>query len=262
MTRRRWIADKWDGRSAVLQNAQAAHLVRVLRAQVGQEFDIVAGDTVRRGVIETIGENAVKFSLHQEVEAAGPLPLVIALSIIRFERMEWAIEKLTELGVAAIAPVIAQRSEKHLAQAATKRVERWRKIARESAQQSRRDDVPQISDPLPLPQWLKEEPTGLKLLLSELEHSQTLRECLDPQSQIPPAENIYAAMGPEGGWAQVELTMFAEHGWLPVSLGPRILRAETAAISVASVVNAWLGSKVRGHVSEARRGAPDISHTS
>jgi 16S rRNA (uracil1498-N3)-methyltransferase len=245
MTRRRWIADEWNEISAALLGAQAVHLARVLRAQPGQEFDIVAGDIVRRGVIEAVSENAVKFSLHEKVEAAEPLPLIIALSIIRFERMEWAIEKLTELGVARIVPIIAQRSEKHLAQAAAKRADRWRKIARESAQQSRRGDIPEIADPLPLPRWLKENPAGLRLLLSERERTQTLRECLEKtrnaqQPTIPLSKDIYAAIGPEGGWTDMELAGFAEHEWQSISLGLRILRAETAAIAFASVASAML----------------------
>lgn len=245
MTRRRWIADDWDEHSAVLRDAQAVHLARVLRAQTGQEFDIVAGETVRRGVIEKICEDAVEFSLYEEVAATESLPLIFVMSIIRFERMEWAIEKLTELGIARIVPIIAQRSEKHLTQAAAKRVERWRRIAHESAQQSRRSSVPEIDDPLPLPLWLKEKPEGLRLLLSEQERDQSLRRCLKAESdrhsaQDPRAKNIYAAIGPEGGWTETELANFVEHGWQSVSLGPRILRAETAAIAVASVMNAWV----------------------
>lgn len=241
MTRRRWIADEWKDRSAVLRDAQAVHLARVLRARVGQEFDVVAGETVRRGVIETIGENAVEFSLHEEIEAAEALPLVIGMSIIRFERMEWAIEKLTELGVARIVPLAAQRSEKHLAQAAAKRVERWRKIARESAQQSRRNDIPEIAEPLPLELWLKEDLDGVWLLLSERERGRSLQAALC-SSTIGKSKTIYAAIGPEGGWTDMELAGFAERQWQSVTLGPRILRAETAAIVFAGVVNATVGS--------------------
>ncbi len=242
MTRRRWIADEWNDGSAVLRDAQAAHLARVLRARVGQEFDIVAGEAVRRGVIETVSEDAIEFSLHEKIEAAEALPLVIGMSIVRFERMEWAIEKLTELGVARIVPLVAQRSEKHLAQAAAKRVERWRKIVRESAQQSRRADVPEIAEPLSLPQWWKENFYGLRLLLSEHERAKSLREALS-YSTIAESKNIYAAIGPEGGWTKQELAAFAEQGWQSVSLGPRILRAETAAIVFSSVVNAMLESQ-------------------
>lgn len=250
MTRRRWIADEWTETSAVLKNDQAVHLARVLRAQAGQQFDIVAGEKVRRGIIQVITDETVEFSLHEELDAAGSLPLVIALSIIRFERMEWAIEKLTELGVEQIVPVVAQRSEKHLAQAATKRVERWRKIARESAQQSRRSNVPEISEPILVSEWLKEsqaqEPQyGLRLLLSEHEQSQSLREILEARrlsSAETSAVKITAAIGPEGGWTYAECNRFRDCGWQPITLGPRILRAETAAIALASVVNAWLAT--------------------
>ena len=221
-------------------DAQAAHLARVLRAQRGQEFDIVAGNTVRRGVIEQVGPDAVEFSLHEEVEAAESLPLFVALSIVRFERMEWAIEKLTELGVARIIPLIAQRSEKHLVQASVKRKERWRKIAHESAQQSRRNSIPEICDPMSIHECIAEMPDALRLLLSEQERTQSLRESLlatGMQATLPGA--IYAAIGPEGGWTSAELAIFAESGWRSVSLGPRILRTETAAIAVASVVSTW-----------------------
>ncbi len=240
MTRRRWIADRWSENSAVLLDAQAAHLARVLRAQVGQEFDIVAGNTVRRGVVEQVAVDVVEFSLHEEVEAAGSLPLVVALSIVRFERMEWAIEKLTEIGVARMIPLIAQRSEKHLVQAAAKRKERWGKIARESAQQSRRVAIPEICDPMSIAQCIAEVPEALRLLLSEQERTQSLWESLmTTGAQTTATAAIYAAIGPEGGWTPAELSSFADAGWRSVSMGPHILRTETAAIAVASVVSAW-----------------------
>jgi len=249
MTRRRWIADEWTETSAVLLDAQAEHLARVLRAQPGQQFDIVAGNKVQRGVIARVAEDRVEFSLHEAVETTASLPLVMILSIVRFERMEWAIEKLTELGVADIVPLIAQRSEKHLVQAASKRVERWRTIARESAQQSRRSDIPEVSGPLRLAQCLSPEdevPGNVRLLLSEREPGRTLRACMEERfsqersATLSANEKIYAAIGPEGGWTDAEMNLFAQHRWQAVSLGPRVLRTETAAIAVASVVGSWL----------------------
>ncbi len=240
MTRRRWIADRWTENSATLLDAQAEHLARVLRAQTGQEFDIVTGNAVRRGVIEQVAADAVEFSLHEEVEAAESLPLIVALSIVRFERMEWAIEKLTELGARRIIPLIAQRSEKHLVLASAKRVERWRKIARESAQQSRRRDVPEISDPMSVIDCIAENKNALRLLLSEQERAQSLWESLMTTGRDATAlREIYAAIGPEGGWTPTELSSFAESGWQSVSLGPNILRTETTAIAVGSLVSAW-----------------------
>ncbi|MFZ0516710.1 MAG: RsmE family RNA methyltransferase [Acidobacteriaceae bacterium] len=240
MTRRRWIADRWTENSATLLEEQAAHLARVLRAQVGQEFDIVAGHAVRRGVVEKVSANTVEFSLHEEVEPGESLPLIVGLSVVRFERMEWAIEKLTELGVARMIPLTAQRSEKHLVQAAMKRCERWRKISRESAQQSRRSQVPEISDPMSVTDCITESRDSLRYLFSEEERSRSLWESLmTTDRNIAPSTKMYAAIGPEGGWAPSELSGFASSGWQSVSLGKNILRTETAAIAVASLIGAW-----------------------
>ncbi len=225
MARRRWIADEWDGRSASLLGAQARHLARVLRAEPGMRADIVAGGGVWSAVIETVGEERVVFVLESELPTDAPLPLTLVLAVWKFDRMEWAIEKLAELGVERIAPVIARRTEKHLAQAATARVERWRRIAGEAAKQSRRADVPVVDDPLPLPVALKQPWSGTKILLAENERTVLLRDVL------PTSDALALAVGPEGGWTPEEEQLFAGAGWLPASLGPRILRAETAAIA-------------------------------
>src|ERR1700693_4297049 len=129
MTRRRWIADEVSGTRAVLVGAHAEHLSRVLRARIGQEFDITAGNKVRRGRVTAIAQDRVEFELGEEIPALVTVPVTLALSIFKFDRMEWAIEKCTELGAARIIPVIAGRTEINLAAAAVKRVERWRRIA-------------------------------------------------------------------------------------------------------------------------------------
>ena len=243
MTRRRWIADNWDEVSATLSGTQAAHLARVLRARAGMEFDIVAGDRVRRGAIVEITDTCVNFSLGDEIEANPALPVTLLLAVFKFDRMEWAIEKATELGVKRIVPVLARRTEKHLAQAAATRVERWRRIARESAQQSRRSDTAVIADVLRLKDAAREAPEALRLLFAERERRTTLRDGLRTHEENPAWESsrqILLAIGPEGGWTNEEETLFAAEGWKAVSLGPRILRAETAAIAAISVVAALL----------------------
>src|ERR1700745_3032097 len=128
MTRRRWIADSWDEATASLTGEQASHLIRVLRAQAGMEFDIVAGDRVWHAVVAGISGDAVRFNLIAEVEADPALPITLLLSIFKFDRMEWAIEKDTALGVESIVPIVARRTDAHLASAAAKRVERWGKL--------------------------------------------------------------------------------------------------------------------------------------
>jgi 16S rRNA (uracil1498-N3)-methyltransferase len=240
MTRRRWIADSWNQTTATLSGAQAAHLARVLRAQPGMEFDIVIGEQVRRGVISSITTDVVEFALGEEVEANPALPVTLLLAVFKFDRMEWAIEKATELGVARIVPVIARRTEKHLAQAAAARVERWRRIAREAAQQSRRSDIALIDDPIALKDAVREEPEALRLLLDEKERATTLRDALHDMAAAGSSKQIRLAIGPEGGWTAEEETLFSTEGWIAVTLGPRILRAETATMSAISIVSALL----------------------
>jgi 16S rRNA (uracil1498-N3)-methyltransferase len=242
MTRRRWIAEHWDEATATLVGPQAEHLARVLRAQPGLQADVVAGGHVFHAEVAAVAADEVRFNLISELDADPALPITLVISIFKFDHMEWGIEKATELGVAAIAPVIARRTEKHLAQAAEKRVERWRRIAHEAAKQSRRSDVPLILEPTPLVQRVRAASEATRIVLAEQERSTTLRalvlEAVDAaQNQMPVLE---LAFGPEGGWAPEEEALFDANGWRAASLGPRILRAETAAIAALSVVASFL----------------------
>lgn len=236
MTRRRWIATEFNATSATLTGEQAGHLIRVLRVKPGMQYDIVTGDHVHRGTLEEIAGNRVVFALHEEVEPDIALPVTLVLAVFKFDRLEWAIEKVTELGVSAIIPVIARRTEKHLANSAEKRVERWRRIAHEAAQQSRRSQVPSVSDPTTLKDFLSAEVRGQKqIVLAEKERVTMLLDCLSDHNA-----QIQVAIGPEGGWTGEELAEFKEKGWQAASLGPRILRAETAAIACIAIAAANL----------------------
>jgi 16S rRNA (uracil1498-N3)-methyltransferase len=148
MTRRRWIADEFSAHGAALTGAHAAHLARTLRARAGQEFEIICGNVVRHATISSVADDRVEFALGGEARSTAAVPITLLLAVFKFDRMEWAIEKCTELNVTTIVPVIARRTEKHLAQAAEKRVERWRRIARQASEQSRRTAPPEISTPL------------------------------------------------------------------------------------------------------------------
>jgi 16S rRNA (uracil1498-N3)-methyltransferase len=245
MTRRRWIADDWDDHSASLKGEQAAHLIRVLRAQTGMECDMVAGDRVWRAVISGVSGDAVRFTLVSEVEAEPALPVTLLLSVFKFDRMEWVIEKATELGAERFIPMTARRSEKHLVQAAPARLERWRRVAREAAKQSRRSDVPVVEDVVLLKQAVRIRAAhpGLSLLLAEQERTTTLYSAMQAALQQPTMEKpaVNLAVGPEGGWTAEEEALFGAEGWQAVSLGPRILRAETAGITAMAVIAAMLG---------------------
>ena len=240
MTRRRWIADTWTATSATLTGEQAEHLVRVLRAAPGQIYDVVAGGFLHRAEIVSVQPTEVVFALHEELESDTALPLHLLLAVFKFDHMEWAIEKATELGVARLTPVLARRTEKHLAQAAAKRAERWRRIALEASKQSRRTTVPEILDPVPLKSALEQATEPVRILLSETEQETTIASAL---SNAPSTGAEYAlAIGPEGGWTPEEMGLFTQQGWQPVTLGPRILRAETAAIAAIAILSSRLAS--------------------
>jgi 16S rRNA (uracil1498-N3)-methyltransferase len=247
--RRRWIADTATPDSghpthAALTGAQALHLARVLRAEPGQIFDVVARGFLHRAEVTAVSPDRVDFILHEELASDSALPLHLLLAVFKFDHFEWAVEKATELGVARITPVLARRTEKHLAQAAAKRVERWRRIAHEASQQSRRTSIPTIADPIPLKLALAAETTPARILLSETEQSLTLSSalgapCLEPETwDLDYTHSV--AIGPEGGWAPDEMALFTQHTWTHVTLGPRILRAETAAIAAIAIASTFL----------------------
>lgn len=230
MTRRRWIADEVAGDRAALTGEHAVHLARVLRATVGQEFDIATGAEVRVGRIVAIAEDRVEFDLGPSVETPAIRPIRLALAVFKFDRFEWAVEKCTELGVSEIIPVISRRTDTHLAAAAAKRAERWRRIIREAAQQSRRTSPPDVAEPIKLKSYLATETARKRIVLTETENQAYLRDL------AAGVEDIAVAVGPEGGWTEDELKVFVEAGWKAATLGGTILRAETAAIAGVAII--------------------------
>lgn len=245
MTRRRWIADEVCQNTAALTGEHASHLSRVLRAQVGQEFDIATGDAVRHGTIISISDDRVEFALGVPLIVKPCAQLTVVLAIFKFDRMEWAIEKCTEIGVARIVPLIAGRTDAHLAAAAAKRHERWLRLVRQASEQSRRPAPPDISPPIKFADLMRAfSPDNLgvhrklsasaeafpRVVLAESEEDRQLRDILPPS-----ASQAALAIGPEGGWTDDELHEFRQSGWASASLGNTILRAETAAI-VASAL--------------------------
>ena len=231
MTRRRWIADEVSGNRAALVGSHAAHLAIVLRARGGQRFEVASGGAIRSGQITSVSPERVEFELGEEIPAAAIPNITLLLAVFKFDRMEWAVEKCAELGVGRIIPVIARRTDVHLQRAADKRVERWRRLGQQASEQSRRtaqvilDKPMRLQDVVPLT-----APT--RIVLAESERGVMLKDALQSHS---PDEDLLLAVGPEGGWTEDELNMFAQAGWTSASLGSTILRAETAAIAATAI---------------------------
>jgi 16S rRNA (uracil1498-N3)-methyltransferase len=223
------------GGTAEIRGDEARHLTRVLRVESGQRFEISDNENAYLAEIQEARGERVVFRVIEPI-AAAPLPVRVTLcaALIKFDRFEWMVEKATELGVQRILPVETTRSDKGLFEASRKRSERWIRIARESSQQSRRVRVPEI---LPAVRF--------KAALTEnAEHRYFLEEATAPPlpREIPEERQDSVAMlvGPEGGWTDAERQAARDAGWCAVSLGPQVLRAETAACAaLAIVVATW-----------------------
>jgi 16S rRNA (uracil1498-N3)-methyltransferase len=238
LARRRFFVSAIRDGTAELRGDDARHLTRSLRAQAGQRYEITDNRVAYLAEIVAARGDRVVFRVIEPVESpALPARIILCAALIKFDRFEWMVEKAAELGVESILPVEAARSEKGLFEAARKRRERWERIARESSQQSRRVTAPEI-----LPAARFEGALG-----TEADSRYFLEEAgAPPILQALPAhkaasDRVALLSGPEGGWTDAERSLAAAAGWRPVSLGPLVLRAETAAIAALAVIgSAWM----------------------
>lgn len=237
--RRRFFVDEVRNGRAQIAGEEARHLTRVLRVESGQRFEISDNRSVYLAEVETAHKESVIFRTLEKLPAPGASArFVLYAALIKFDRFEWIVEKATELGVTEIVPVDTARSERGLERGAAKRVERWRRIALEASQQSRRPHLPEITEPVSLADALARAET-YRFVLDENPGAVPLFKALPGLRSVQDTISILA--GPEGGWTEEEHGCFAPAGWTPVSLGPLILRAETAVIAALAVVSqAWL----------------------
>ena len=238
MARRRFFVDTLRNGLAELRGEDARHLTRVLRVEPGQRYEISDNHAAYLAEIAEARGERVVFRVLEAIRAPDPAALITLLaSIIKFDRFEWIVEKATELGVQRIIPVAATRTEKGLFDASAKRTERWLRIAREASQQSRRVRMPEIPPAVRFERALAET-ADYRCFLDEAASPPLL-------STLPAArtatDRIAVLLGPEGGWTDAERQLAGASGWRAASLGPHILRTETAAVAALAVLtNAWM----------------------
>lgn len=228
--------DQIQGGRAELTGDDARHLARVLRAAIGQQYELADNHRAYLAEITAVSGQRVVFRILEPLASEPVAPAItIFASLIKFDRFEWLVEKSTELGVARLVPVDAARTEKGLARAAAKRVERWRKIARESSQQARRVRLPEIALPVTFGAAVSSAPAPWRYFLEEQPGAAPLLSVLPASSAESDA--IAILTGPEGGWTDEERELAARTGWRPVSLGRNVLRAETAAVAAIAILS-------------------------
>lgn len=221
-----------------LDDYAASHVARVLRLPVGAEltvFDGSGGEYAAR--VHAVGKRSVtvEIGVFRAREAESPLALTLAQGIAKGERMDYAIQKATELGVVRVVPVITERCNVRLSDERwEKKLQHWRGIAISACEQCGRNRIPLIEQPLPLAAWLAQDQNELRLIL-------------DPQaaggiaSIAEQPRQVSLLVGPEGGLSEGELVGAQRAGYRGIRLGPRVLRTETAGVAALAVVQARWG---------------------
>jgi len=221
---------------ALDDSALARQLGRVLRLRPGDRVLLLDGAGTACVVrLTEIGRERISGEVEQRSAAGGEpaTTLTLYVGLLRAERFEWVLQKGTELGVSAFVPV--QWSRSLPADAANERkLERWRRIIREAAEQACRGRLPTLHAPLALPDACAQAAQAEHALLLWEGSAPPLRHTL--RQPDPPPRTLAVLSGPEGGIEPAELTSATGHGIMPVSLGPRILRAETAPIVAATAI--------------------------
>jgi 16S rRNA (uracil1498-N3)-methyltransferase len=241
MSRRLFFVPEVRRGTAELTGHEAEHLVRVLRAQPGEIYEISDNRQKYLAKIESARKSAVVFQVLEELPPDPNRPSVhLYPALFKFDRFELLLEKATELGVTTVRPFESARSERGLRQAALKRAARWQRIVLEASQQSRRTIMPVLYPVVALDDVLRDR-HDVSLMLDE---GESRAQILAAFAKLAPEKRstgeIALVVGPEGGWTTEEKVAMRSAGYQLCSLGSTILRAETAAIAALSVINAYL----------------------
>ncbi|MEK8081646.1 16S rRNA (uracil(1498)-N(3))-methyltransferase [Pseudomonas sp. XK-1] len=219
-----------------LPEAQAHYIGRVLRHAVGDAVQLFDGSGQEYlGELIEVGKKNVRVELRETLAgmAESPLSIHLGQGLSRGERMDWAIQKATELGASQISPIVSARCEVRLKdERADKRMAHWRQIAISACEQCGRSSLPQINPPITLEQWLEQVEADLKLVLHPV---------AEPWASHPQPASLAMLIGPEGGLSEDEVQQAMARGFHAARLGPRVLRTETAPVVALSVAQQLWG---------------------
>ena len=230
------------GTQLALPEAITAHLLRVLRLQTGDRCVLFNGDghDYEAKLVEVSKRHAIaEISVQQRRDNESPLRIHFVQGIARGEKMDWILQKATELGVSHIQPVSSDHCEVKLdAQRSEKRLQHWQQVVISACEQSGRATVPLVADPLPLPQAVTRINAPRWVL-----HPEATSSLVQAAQGLANGgmNDCGIAIGPEGGWSTRDLDTLIAAGWEMVHFGPRILRTETAGLAAISALQAVRG---------------------
>ncbi|MDH3719378.1 MAG: 16S rRNA (uracil(1498)-N(3))-methyltransferase [Planctomycetota bacterium] len=226
--------------SARLTGAEAHHLLHVMRAAVGTELVVFDGQGAEfRAEVARTGRGEVDIRVLQRIETDRELPVRISLGVAlpKGDRQRWLIEKAVELGVARVVPLITQHG---VAQPTDSAITRLRRAVVEASKQCGRNRLAEICSAQPFPTFVSEAPSDTTRILAQPGGDSSWSTIA--REPWPTARPVVLAVGPEGGFADEEVSAAATAGWSIVDLGPRILRVETAALALVSLVACSTGT--------------------
>jgi len=222
--------------TVTVTNERYHYLSRVLRVTVNQVVTLFNGDGMDyAAAVKYVERDAIKLQLGERLPACAESPLLITLvqAVSRGERMDVSLQKATELGASAFQPVFTARTEVRLSpDKLNARLAHWRKVIISACEQSGRARLPELRAPIAVSEWAQQSSPAMRLVL--MPGSQ-------PLSRISPGVAVELLVGPEGGFDEREVDLLGRHGVLAASLGPRILRTETAGPAAIAVVQALAG---------------------
>jgi len=224
------------GGDYALSAAAARHVAQALRMRTGDALTLFTGMGGEYATtIARIGRRdvVVHVARHEAIERESPYAVTLAQAMIAAEMMDWIVRKSVELGVAAIVPLLAARSQAIAADRVARRVAHWRQVAVAACEQCGRNRVPDVVDVVPFGQWVESVDGSTAIL--DVDAPRSLAH------HVKAAAPRTIAVGPEGGFAAEELQRATSRGAIAVHLGRRVLRAETAAIAALATLNAVAG---------------------
>ena len=215
-----------------LNDTVVQHVCRALRMRVGDELILFNGDGLEyKAQLETVEKRRASARITQQDDRhiESPLDIRIGQSLSRGERMDYAVQKATEMGMQQMFPLFSERCEVKLStDRQDKRIRHWQQVAISACEQSGRCKVPTIGAPQTLEQWVKQEDAELKLVLHH--HTAT------PLAEMDAPASIALLIGPEGGLTEQEVELARDHGFQPVAFGPRVMRTETAPVAALALL--------------------------
>ena len=230
----RYFTKEKEADSLILESSDVHHIKNVMRNRVGDLVECIYDETLYICEILDPASPKVKIIEQRQDQNESKYDVTIAIALVKEQKMDLILQKLTELGISKIIPVAMERSIVKLdAHKFAKKKERWEKICKEAAEQSKRNKIPQISDLHTIKQ-LTELSFDQKFICSTRNPQNLVNNYLQKQSDY--ATMIFV-IGPEGGIAPKEEDLLETYGYIPITLGSRIMRVETAAIYIASVIN-------------------------